>query len=121
MEAGYCKFCGQTYMVEADEDASKDELNELATAKCDCQGAALYAWKKETLAVYDQDLEVIFKTGDDELKELFYRAGRMIMNGQMETLNVRTEHDKTVSLKMKKSALCITITEKTTMENMSHA
>ena len=41
MEAGYCKFCGQAYMVEADEDASKDEINELATAKCDCQGAAL--------------------------------------------------------------------------------
>lgn len=120
MEYGICKFCGQTYMVEADEDATKDEINELATAKCDCPGAANYAWKKETLAVYDQDLEVIFKPGDP-LKDLFYHAGRMIMNGQIQTMGIKTDRDKALSLKLKKSALCITITEKKTMENMSHA
>ena len=52
MEAGYCKFCGQAYMVEADPDATTEELNELATDKCGCDASARYAWKKSTLEVF---------------------------------------------------------------------
>ena len=34
MEHGFCKFCGQAYMVDADPEATEEELNEMATAKC---------------------------------------------------------------------------------------
>ena len=121
MEVGYCKFCGQAYMVEAGLEATREELNELATMKCGCTGAEAYAYRQEVLAVYDQDLEVVFAEGNEDFKELFRKAGQMIMAGKMKSLSIKTERDKAMSLKVKQSGLCITITEKKTMENISNA
>lgn len=121
MEVGYCKFCGQAYTVEAVPDAAKDELDELATMKCGCAGAAAYAYRQGVLATYDQDLEVVFAEGNEDFKELFRKAGQMIMAGKMKSLSIKTERDKAMSLKVKQSGLCITITEKKTMENISNA
>ena len=89
MEAGYCKFCGQAYMVDADPEATEEELNELATAKCGCEGATYYAWKKSTLEVFAQDLEVVFGKENKEMKDLFADAGKMIMNGKMKALTIK--------------------------------
>jgi hypothetical protein len=119
MKHGFCKFCGQAYMVDADPKATEEELNELATAKCGCEGAAHYAWKKATLEVYAQDLEVVF--GQNEaMKKLFASAGEMIMNGRMKALTVKQSDEKTLNLKMKDKGLCITVTEKSKMENISY-
>lgn len=120
MEAGYCKFCGQAYMVEADQDATTEELNELATDKCGCDASARYAWKKSTLEVFAQDLEVVFGKENKEMKDLFADAGKMIMNGKMKALTIKQSDEKTLNLKMKKKGLCITVTEKSQMENISY-
>lgn len=119
MEAGYCKFCGQAYRVEADQDATTEELNELATDKCGCDASARYAWKKSTLEVFAQDLEVVF--GENEaMKGLFAKAGEMIMDNRIKTITVKQSDEKTLGLKMKSMGLCITVTEKSKMENISY-
>lgn len=119
MEHGFCKFCGQAYMVDADHEATEEELNELATAKCGCKGATHYAWKKSTLEVFAQDLEVVF--GENEvMKSLFAKTGEMIMNGKMKALTIKQSDEKTLNLKMKDRGLCITVTEKSKMENISY-
>ena len=106
-------------MVEADQDATTEELNELATDKCGCDASARYAWKKSTLEVFAQDLEVVF--GENEaMKGLFAKAGEMIMDNRMKTLTVKQSDEKTLGLKMKSMGLCITVTEKSKMENISY-
>ena len=106
-------------MVEADQDATTEELNELATDKCGCDASARYAWKKSTLEVFSQDLEVVF--GENEaMKGLFAKAGEMIMDNRMKTLTVKQSDEKTLGLKMKSMGLCITVTEKSKMENISY-
>ena len=120
MEHGFCKFCGQAYMVDADPEATEEELNELATAKCGCEGATHYAWKKSTLEVFAQDLEVVFGKENKAMKDLFATAGEMIMNGRMKALTVKQSDEKALNLKLKNKGLCITVTEKSKMENISH-
>lgn len=120
MEHGFCKFCGQAYMVDADPDATKEDLNELATAKCDCEGATAYAWKNSVLAVFAQDLEVVFGKENADMKELFRHGGDMIMNGRIKSFSAKQGAGKTLSLKMKDKGLCITVTERSTMENISY-
>ena len=106
-------------MVEADQDATTEELNELATDKCGCDASARYAWKKSTLEVFAQDLEVVF--GENEaMKGLFAKAGEMIMDNKIKTINVKQSDEKTLGLKMKSMGLCITVTEKSKMENISY-
>lgn len=120
MEHGFCKFCGQAYMVDADPEATEEELNEMATAKCGCDGAVHYAWKNSVLAVFAQDLEVVFGKENKAMKDLFATAGEMIMNGRMKVLTIKQSDEKTLNLKMKDKGLCITVTEKSKMENISY-
>lgn len=120
MGHGFCKFCGQAYMVDADPDATEADLNELATAKCTCEGATNYAYKNSVLAVFAQDLEVVFGKENGDLKELFRAAGEMIMNGRIKSFSAKQSAGKTLSLKIKDKGLCITVTEKSTMENISY-
>ena len=117
---GFCKFCGQAFMVDADPDATEAELNELATAKCTCDGATNYAWKNSVLGVFAQDLEVVFGKENGDTKELFRTAGEMIMNGRIKSISCKQSAGKTLGLKMKDKGLCITVTEKSTMENISY-
>ena len=121
MKHGFCKFCGQAYMVDADPEATEEELNELATAKCGCEGATHYAWKKSTLEVFAQDLEVVFgKERYKPMMDLFANAGEMILNGRMKALTIKQSDEKTLNLKLKDKGLCITVTEKSKMENISY-
>lgn len=116
---GYCKFCGQSIMVHADETYTEDELNELATDKCTCGQAANYRWKKSVQEVYMQDVEMIFDK-DEEMKDLFAMAGKMVIDGKISAISVKKSAEKTLNLKMKGSGLCIQTTEKKKTENVSY-
>ena len=120
MGHGFCKFCGQAYIVDADQEATEEELNELATAKCSCEGALAAAWKESVLEVFRQDLEAVFGKENGDIKKLFGQAGEMIMRGRMKSLTVKQSDEKSLNLKMKNKGLCITVTEKSKMENISY-
>ncbi|MBQ9613988.1 MAG: hypothetical protein IJV14_15595 [Lachnospiraceae bacterium] len=120
MAHGFCKFCGQAYMIDADPEATEEELNEIATSKCRCDGALQYAWRESVLAVFSQDLEVVFGQENEGIKKLFSAAGEMIMDGKIKTLSVKQSEEKTLGLKMKDKGLCIIVTEKSRMENISY-
>ena len=120
MGHGFCKFCGQAYIVDADPETTEEELNELATAKCRCDGALAAAWKESVLEVFRQDLEVVFGKENGDIKKLFGQAGEMIMRGRMKSLTVKQSDEKSLNLKLKNKGLCITVTEKSKMENISY-
>lgn len=116
---GYCKFCGQSYMVYADETYTEDDLNELATDKCTCGQAANRRWKNSVQEVYMQDVEMIFSK-DEEMKDLFAMAGKMVIDGKINAISVKQSAEKTLTLKMKGRGLCIQTTEKQKTENVSY-
>ena len=106
-------------MVDADPESTTEELNELATAKCGCDASIYYAWKKATLEVFSQDLEVVF--GENAaMKGIFAKAGEMIMDNKIKAITVKQSDEKTIGLKVKGKGLCITVTEKSKMENISY-
>lgn len=39
MDTGCCKYCGQIYTVECDENTTTEELNRRATLMCGCEEA----------------------------------------------------------------------------------
>ena len=116
---GYCRFCGQSIMVEADADASEESLNDLATERCRCDGAATFAWKKRVLEEFGQDVEMMFKE-DDDLKEVITRAGALILDQDISSVSIKVKAGKTIGVGMKDKGLHIKITEKSTMENISY-
>lgn len=119
MSVGFCKFCRQGIAVDADPDTSEQELNDLATAKCTCDGAIHYAWKNAVLEEFDQNLEVLFRKQPD-IVELMKLGGQMIMDGKMKKLTVSQGIGKTIALGMKDKGLCVAITNKQKEETISY-
>ena len=116
---GYCRFCGQSRMVDGDPTMSEEELNQLATSICECSGATHEAWKNSTMEVYDQDLEVLFGKRP-EIKKLMHYAGEQILDGKMISLSIKQSGEKSIGLRLKDMGLQVKISNKTTMENISH-
>lgn len=116
---GYCRFCGQSLMVDGDPDMTEEELNQLAASKCTCPGAVQAAWKNAVLEEYEQNLEVLFGK-KPELKDLMADAGDMIMSGRIKKITITEAQGKTISLAQKEKGLCITTTSKTKEETMSY-
>lgn len=116
---GYCLFCGQARMIEADEGTPEDQRNALATEKCNCDGAVHFAWKNRVLEEFNQDIETMFKEGDD-LKGLISMAGEMIINKDIGSVNIKVKQGQTIGVGMKDKGLHIKVTNKSTMENISY-
>lgn len=57
---GACKFCGQISNVEALESFTEDEINELATERCDCMESVLYTSKKVRKERAHKEIETLF-------------------------------------------------------------
>ena len=44
---GFCKYCGQSKIIEADEDMSQEIVDEMVTEDCNCNDAAKARSQKE--------------------------------------------------------------------------
>lgn len=50
LRAGQCTYCGQTRMLEVEENVTKEGLNELATEECECIQAEVARKRAKTQA-----------------------------------------------------------------------
>lgn len=116
---GYCRFCGQSRLIEAEDGMTEEDANKRATELCECVDATHEAWKNSTLEVFGQDLEVMFGKRP-EIKRLLRYAGEQILDNKMIALTVRRSTEQTISLKLKDHGLCITRTDRTKEESISY-
>lgn len=119
MSIGFCKFCHQGINVDADPGATEEELNTLATSRCECPGAVHAAWKELVLEEFNQNLEVLFgkKPG---IKQLMTAAGGLVADGKIKKLTITESQGKTIALGVKDKGLCIAITNRTKEETISY-
>lgn len=69
-KTGICNYCGQSLMVECEENATEEQLNELASDKCGCSEA------KEA-----RELKMSEEKARQNVEKLFgkYDAGAVLM------------------------------------------
>ncbi len=90
---GKCEYCGAEIGVMAKNQA---EANELASEKCDCSGART-AQKKRMLAEKLEELagkkceELGFRPVDDDIRKLFDRIGKMVIDGRIQNVAVKVD------------------------------
>lgn len=51
---GFCQFCGQGFMLETVGEVTQNELDELATEKCQCQEAVTFRRKRDRRKKIDE-------------------------------------------------------------------
>lgn len=103
---GYCRFCGQTMMIEAPETLEQEKVDELATQNCKCEEARNYVEDMQNKDFLERSIsdaqENAHKLFDDDWKmcaELFCAAAKSVAIGSIKSISV-VHAEKEISAKM---------------------
>lgn len=116
---GYCKYCGNSRIVEMPDGVTQEALDKEATATCNCY-RAMEARKKET-----QREVCIAKLGEmlhekhTEIEELLVSAIDALQEGKFEKITINTGFSKTIRMRMTKDGIKIEIERKMKEENLA--
>lgn len=70
---GFCKYCGQSKMIEADEDMSQEIVDEMVTEDCNCDNAAKARSKKQRMEKIENFVNDHFRDDtQDFVKDAIY-------------------------------------------------
>lgn len=64
---GYCKYCGNSRIIQATEGMSEEDINNQASYECDCDGA------KE-----ERDIQYLISTGEKSLKAIVGKRSKAL-------------------------------------------
>ena len=109
MQIGYCKFCKNSIMVDADEDASQYTLNDLATEACKCAGAVHHRKLKHERETAIGIIDSIITQSRPEAAELLKNAIDYIQEDKIKSISIQACSKVKVSLtKTSKDSLKVT-------------
>ena len=86
---GFCKYCGQSKIIEADEEMSQDLIDDLVTEDCNCDGAAKARSRKNRLRKIEEFVSEHFK---DEIQDFVKDAINETENGTWEKITLNYWH-----------------------------
>lgn len=72
---GFCKYCNQAVLIQAPENATQEELNDIASKECNCKEAE-----------YQRKREMQLGAARQYLKNLFFDTNPLAYKGFMETV-----------------------------------
>ena len=109
MKIGYCKFCKNSVMVETEGDESQYTLNDLATERCNCAGAAHYRKVKNEKESAIGIVEVLVNKTHPEAAELLKASIDYIQEDKIKSITIQACPKVKVSLtKTSKDSLKVT-------------
>ena len=91
MGKGACRFCGQIAQFKALEEFNENELDELATELCECDGAITYTREKDRRERAHQRIDELFADEDNMTEErmtYIHGAVEPVMDGTLEKVAV---------------------------------
>lgn len=90
---GGCVFCGQMRAMEVPEDWEQDLINELATEKCKCLEATIWANKKYKKECAHERIDELFgvksaEPVDECAEELIHKAADCVVEWNIEKISI---------------------------------
>lgn len=104
---GECKYCGKMRIVAADIDSTVEELNELASEDCDCNGASLARKLHTEAEVARVNIDNLFEN-EPETAAILKEAIEPIQNGKIRKITIAINSKTKASLnKTNKDSLIV--------------
>lgn len=98
-KTGICKFCKQMRLVEINENASAEEVNEQATEECDCPGAEQEREHKRRIENVNWNIQnLIEEDGRPDVAGILYAAAETMVNAKIKKVTVSINAEITVSM-----------------------
>lgn len=120
----YCKFCGQSFLANV-RGMTVEEIDEAATAKCECEDAKRYTYCRKTISQARSKLEELAGQGCEKLgleplmtisiKEFLHKAVDLLTEERILQLTVTFGESK-LSLKTGDKGIGITRTDTTKIQ-----
>ena len=85
---GMCRFCGQTVIVEADEGASQDNLDALASYYCSCLAAVKFRQQQERKDAAFEYIDESF-AGRESIAELLKRGAEVVFKDEVDGITIK--------------------------------
>lgn len=86
---GTCRFCGQMRIVSADVDMTIDELNELASEECDCEGARLFKKRRTEAEVARENVDNLFADHHPCAAAVLKECIELVQDGRLKEVNLK--------------------------------
>lgn len=116
---GFCKYCKESRMVEAPEDATQEQLDQLATDECTCQGAYAEREREQQHEYAVYEIENIIKPRSEAAAVIFRDNIENIQMGKIKQITatvITPESGDKWTLLIKRGKDGLTISAKTTFE-----
>lgn len=91
---GVCRYCCQTRIIKGSADMTEEEITEMATMSCECEGAKAYSARKQRLEKAKKCVDELFGEGaggfaqSGEVTQFMKNGIDAINNGDMRSLTV---------------------------------
>lgn len=108
---GYCKYCGNSRMIEEPEDTDheldQEEIDRIATWECDCKAAQkARRIEEERLTCVDNIKGLIYDDYPD-IAEIMTESIPLVQTGDMTKLVINTGDDRRLTMKECKEGILV--------------
>lgn len=100
MNVGYCKFCGQGARVDTDRELMQEDLDMMATDKCQCEKAKHERYVKETMEKAQAAIEDLLEEENAQIRGEMMALTEMIVTGKIMAAVLKSKSGAKVSVKM---------------------
>ena len=116
---GYCKYCGNSRIVEMPDGVTQEALDKEATATCNCYGAEEARKKEVQKKACTAQLGEMLHEKHPEIEDLLVCAIDALQDGKFEKITINTRFNKTIRMRMTKDGIKNEIERKMKEENLA--
>lgn len=109
---GVCKFCNNFVTIKAPKDATKDELNEIASRECGCRDAQQAADADTSIRVITDNINSRYGYMKESARNALIALLKPIAYGYFDKATIKVSDNVTVKIYRDKSGLNCTRTTK---------
>lgn len=95
---GYCKFCGNSRMVMANDKMTEEDLNNQASLECDCEGARAERDIQHLISTGEKSLDLIIAKKSKKTAEALLPFVEFIARGKIKKISINFDGITTASM-----------------------
>lgn len=119
LREGYCGYCGEARMVEVEEIASQEMINEEVTYNCRCFSATQVREKKEQKENCISNIEEMLNENYPEIAKLFKESIDAIQDNKIKKISVNTHRNQTARISKTKDGIKVELEKKQKAETLA--
>lgn len=96
---GYCRFCGQSMMIESENKDDQELINYEVSKHCLCDGARLERSREQQKMITEVNLDEVVGEINQDIADIMKMFIQEMQEGRANAVTLKLANDITVSMK----------------------